>query len=80
MLKEKIDKQRFDILIPEIKPLTEGDIQTQMSRLEIKEPVVGKGKAHEEESMSTSSNRGDASTNSAKLSPLKPPALQEPAQ
>jgi len=78
VLKEKIAKQKFDILIPEIKPLAEGDIQTQMSRLEIKE--AGKGKGHEEESTSTSSNRGDASANSAKLSPLKPPALQEPAQ
>lgn len=74
-LKEKIAKQKFEILIPEIKTVEEtkieADVTNQLSRLEVS-TVTGKGKGVEEEStsLSNTSNKG-GDTNSAKLSPLK---------
>lgn len=73
-LKEKIAKQKFEILIPEIKVVEdnkiETDVQAQLSRLQIQ----GKGKGAEEESTSLSNTSKGGDTNSAKLSPLKAPA------
>lgn len=73
-LKEKIAKQKFEILIPEIKVVNEDtkietDVQAQLSRLQI---IQNKG-ANEEESTSLS-NTSKGGDNSAKLSPLKAPA------
>jgi len=71
-LKEKIAKQKFEILIPEIKVVNEDtksietDVQAQLSRLQI---IQNKG-ANEEESTSLS-NTSKGGDNSAKLSPLK---------
>jgi len=70
-LKEKIAKQKFEILIPEIKVVEdtkiETDVQAQLSRLQI---IQGKGKGAEEESTSLSNTSKGGDTN---LSPLKAP-------
>ena len=73
-LKEKIAKQKFEILIPEIKTVEdtkiETDITAQLSRLEVSAPSKGKGVEEESTSLSNTSNKG-GDTHSAKLSPLK---------